>query len=523
MIFRRKYDHWREAASGDESPLRSTFFRHGIGLLAILACTALFLSARPALPQSEPVSVSAVVEALRDHENARALAMCQELIRAQPRDSRLWTLQGMALDGLGRSADSLQSLNHALAVNPDYVPALEAAAQIQYSAAPGKAKPYLERLTQLNPGNGTAHAMLAAIAYKRKDCAAAVAEFEQARAAIGDNAPALAEFGACLVRQARYAEAMPVFSRMMALDPGDPVARYNLGLAEFRARENSGAIQTLLPLTQGASANPAALNLIAAAYEADGQTPQAVAALRQAIALAPRDAGNYLDLATICLDHASYSVGVDVLKAGLQALPDSGPLYLELGVLLVQTGHYDEADADFRKAAALSPAQNYGAVALGISLLQEDKPGQSLAVVRHRLKKDPNDAVLNYLLAEILFRQGTQPGTPAFSEAMSAARRSVAEKSDLVPAEDLLAELCLRSGDVRGAAQASDRALKADPADASALYHLVICARKEGDNKKAAQLAQRLAQVSAAAQKQEAERNRFRLVEESPNSSRAPR
>lgn len=494
-------------------------FWHGAALWMLLASISLPPVALRAQPQNGQTTIGSVVAALRVHQDAQALAMCQSLIRAQPRDPRLWTLQGMALESLGRGAASLQSLRHALSIDPDYVPALEAAAQMEYGSAPEKAQPYLERLVRLNAANPTVHAMLAAIAYKRKDCAAAAAEFDKGRAAIADNSPALAEYGACLARLGRDADAVLVFQHMTEINPGDPLARYNLGLVEVRDHEDQNAIQTLLPLTQGASASPAALNLIAAAYEANGQTPQAVAALRRAIALAPRDAGNYLDLATICLDHASYSVGVDVLKAGLHVLPNSGPLYLELGVLLVQMGRYDEADADFRQATALAPAQNYGAVALGISLLQEGKSGQSLATVRQRLRKAPNDPVLNYLLAEILFRQGIQPGTPAFNEAMDAARRAVEEKADFAPAEDLLAELCLRSGDVRGAAEASNRALKADPADASALYHLIVCARKKGNSKQAAELAQKLAQVSTASQKQETERNRFRLVEESPRNS----
>lgn len=502
-------------------PLRRAFFPLGISALVLyIAFPATPLRAQP---QSGQATIGSVIEALRAHHDAQALTLCQNLLRAQPRDPRLWTLQGVALESLGRSAESLQSLRHALSIDPDYVPALEAAAQIEYGLTPEKAQPFLERLTRINPANSTAHAMLAAIAYKRKDCAAAAAEFEQSHDAIADNSLALAEYGECLVRLGREGDAAPVFKRMMEINPGDSIARYNLGLVELRERENQNAIQTLLPLTQGASANPAALNLIAAAYEATGQTPQAVAALRQAITLAPRDPRNYLDLGTISLDHASYSVGVDVLKAGLHVLPNSGPLHLEIGVLLVQMGRYAEADTAFRQAAALAPAQNYGDVALGISLLQEGKSGQSLQTVRERLKKSPNDPVLNYLLAEILFRQGIQPGTAAFNEAMDAARRSVRVKSGFAPAEDLLAELCLRSGDVRGAAEASERALKADPADASALYHLIVCARKTGNSARAAQLAQKLAQVSAAAQKQEAERNRFRLVEESPHSLNAPK
>ncbi len=491
--------------------------RIAFSVVAVATLLTLLPSAAPA--QGSPPTIQSVVAALRVHDNSRALALCKELTHTRSDDPRLWTLEGMALEGLGRNEETVKALNRALAINPDYVPALEAMAQLEFQAGSPKARPYLEHLVHLNPDNQTAHAMLASLAFKRKDCGAAVVHFEKSREVISGNSAALAEFGACLARAQHAGEAIPVFQRILELHPDDGNARYNLGLVEFRAQQYQDAINALLPLTQGSQASPVALNLIAAVYEARDQTPQAVAALRRALALAPRNADNYLDLATISLDHGSFKVGADVLDAGINILPNSAPLYLERGVLLVQMGRFQEADADFRKAAALRPAQNYSAVALGISLLQENKMAQSLALVKQRLAKAPDDPVLNYLLAEILIRKGIQPGAPEFNQAVAAAQHAVQMKTDFTAAQDALAGLYLRSGETRRAAETSRLALKSDPGDQSALYHLIVCARKEGDRKELSQLVEKLAQVSAAAQKQEAARNRFRLVEEGPKSS----
>ncbi len=485
---------------------------------AIPLLAACILLAPAVHAQENSGAIQPIIAALRSQNNSRALALCQELTHSQPRNPRLWTLEGMALGGLGRNKESLASFKRALAIDPDYVPALEGAAQLQFQLSMPAAEPYLQTLVRLNPQNSTAHAMLGALAFRRKNCPLAVAHFEKSRGAISSNVLALGEFGACLLRQDRPDASVPVFERIVDLRPRDWHSQYNLALALFRARRYANAIRTLLPITEGPSANATALNLAGAAYESNGQTPQAVAALRQAMALAPRDADNYLDLATICLDHASFSVGVDVLKAGLRILPGSAPLHLELGVLLVQLGRFEDADAEFRQAAALQPAQNAGAVALSISLLQENKPGESLELVRRRLSRDPGDPVLNYLLAEILLRKGIQPGTPEFREAVAAAKRSVRRKPDFATAQDTLAELYLREGGITRAAAASRLALKADPTDQAALYHLVICARRGGEREQAAPLAARLARVAAAAQKRTAARDRFRLVEQGPGS-----
>ncbi len=333
---------------------------------------------------------------------------------------------------------------------------------------------------------------------------------------MANNVPALAQFGACLAHLHRAEEALPVFQRIAELRPQDPESLYSLGLAQYGAHHFEDAIRTLLPLTEDGpeKQRAAALNLIAAVYEDDQQTPAAVAALQKAIKLAPGDIDNYLDLATLSLDHGAFKVGVDVVSAGLHAVPDSAPLYLERGVLEVQTGQFDEANADFRKAAALNPLQNFSSVALGISLLQENKLDESVQVVKQRLSKAPDDPVLNYLLAELLIRTGVQPGTLSFQEAEAAAQRAARSKPDFALAEDVLTELYLRSGKTGLAEETSRLALKSDPNDQSALYHLIVCLRKRGDKTELPQLVQRLAEVTAGLREQEQARNRFKLVEQ---------
>jgi tetratricopeptide (TPR) repeat protein len=456
------------------------------------------------------------VEALQSHDPARALALARDLASAHPTDPRAWTLQGIALKGLDRPQESLSAFEHALQIDPNNVAALEAAAQLEFQAGSPEALPFLEKLLVLNPDDQTSHAMTAALAFRQKDCAATVLHYTKSPQVVANDVSALSQFGACLVHLNRSAEALPVFQRIAELRPRDPRVLYDLGLAQYGARHYEDAIRTLLPLTEDGpeSQRAAGLNLIAAVYEDDRQTPLAVAALQKAIALAPGDGDNYLDLATISLDHGAFQVGVDVLNAGLHATPDSAALYLERGVLEVQMEKYDEANADFRRAAALNPLQNDSSVALGISLLQENKLDESVQVVKQRLAKAPDDPTLNYLLAELLIRTGVQPGTPSFQQAKDAAQRAVRGKQGFTAAEDVLTELYLRSGEA-GPAEATARlALQSDPNDQAALYHLIVCLRQKGDRTELPQLVQRLAEATAGLRDQEKARNRFKLVEE---------
>ena len=151
------------------------------------------------------------------------------------------------------------------------------------------------------------------------------------------------------------------------------------------------------------------LELAASAYEADGNTPEAVRVLRQAILSDPHNVNLYVDFANISLDHQSYQVGVDMINAGLAAEPKAAPLYVARGILYVQLAQYDKAEADFEKADALDPRESIGSAAEGLAAVQQNDPDHALSTVRAKLAKTPNDAFLLYLQGGD--SDATRPGT----------------------------------------------------------------------------------------------------------------
>jgi tetratricopeptide (TPR) repeat protein len=463
--------------------------------------------------QAPAVTVQEITEALRSGNNERALSLARRLVNAQPQNPRAWTLEAIALSRMKRNQESLKAFQNALRLQPDFLPALEGAAEIEYdNHHMAAASHLLQRLVLLQPDDQTAHAMLGVLSFEKKDCSSAVSHFAKSRAVLHDSPSALREFGGCLLREHLAPEAVPVFSRLLALQPSAQHSRYNLGVAQFQAHQYAETLQTLEPLLEDPHPNVDALNLAAASYEAQNQTAKAVAALRKAMALAPTDVRNYLDLGTISLDHGSFDVGITVMNAGLHFIPNSWRLHAERGVLYIQTGDYEKATRDFELAGRLQPSQQMSSVAMGIELIQQNHLDRSLSYVRKRLQQSPNDAVLNYLVAEIFIRKGVRPGSPEFEKAVRAATRATRLKPDFVLARDDLAQLEILAGNMQAAIDESNRALATDPSDQTAVYHLLVAYRKTHQTAKAAAMAKRLAVLSRTAQKQREERNRVRLV-----------
>jgi tetratricopeptide (TPR) repeat protein len=458
--------------------------------------------------------VGPVTAALRAGEFAKALQLLEPALRRAPTNAQLWTLQGLAYSGEGHKKEALGSFRAALRLSQDYLPALEGAAQIEYDEGSTVAVPHLQRILRLRPNDTTSHAMLAVLDYKLGDCAGAVQHFEQSGSLASSQAAALQEYGTCLVKLKQFDKAVVAFRTLMDQNPTDARARYQLAAVQLIAERPKDAIGTLAPLLQANDPEPSILQLASSAYEAAGDTPNAVRTLRQAIVTDPRDTELYLDFASLSMDHQSFDVGVDVVNSGLKLQPEAAPLYVARGILYVQLAKFDEAEADFEKANVLDPAGSLGSVAQGLEAVQSNDPDRALTTVRSKLAKKPDDPYLLYLQADVLTQKGVDPGSPEFAAAVRSAKKAVALQPSLSAARDVLAKLYLQSGQNQLAIEQCHKALETDPKDQTALYHLIQGLRKTGARNEIPDLLKRLAELRAGSAKQESEHNRYKLVED---------
>jgi tetratricopeptide (TPR) repeat protein len=462
---------------------------------------------------------STIIADVRAGQYREARQMLEQAIKQSPQDAALWTLNGFALSHLGQQKEALTSYKQALKLSPDYLAALEGAAQIEFQASDQSAVPLLQKIVAIHPGDETSHAMLATLAFKRRDCKSAADEFRQSDTLISSSANSLEEYGSCLLQLREPEDAVKVFARVSEIQPQSEKASYNLAVVQVMAKQYQDAIATLKPLVSKRPQDGDSLDVLAEAYEGLLNTPDAVASLRQAIISNPDVPQYYLDFADICLAHAAYRVGIDMLNTGLKRLPDSAPLYLARGILYVQVDDYENSRRDFERAEQLDPQLHYGHGMQGLADLQLNHLSQAEQDVRSRLRKAPNDAFLWYLLCEILTRGGAAAGSAQFQEAVRSAERAVQLQPEFPLARNLLGRLYFEEGRNDDAIKQSRLAFQEDPTGETAqtsLYHLILALRKTGNRDEIAPLVKKLAELREKARAKETAERRYTLVEVSP-------
>lgn len=476
--------------------------------------------------QSAPAadSIQAVQSALRGRDFAQALELTGSQLQQFPRDPRLWTLEGLALAGLKKSPEALKAYDKALSISPNYLPALQGSVQLEFETGDVDAIPRLERILQQLPNDPTSNAMRAVFAFKQHDCATAAKHFAMSTQLISRQPVALAEYGACLMDLERPSDAVPVFEQIVTQFPNDPRARYDLAVAEVAAHHGKEAVETLQPLLESKDPDVDVFDLASSAYEDAGDTPKAVELLRHAIVLNPQKAKYYADFAMLSFNHQSFQVGVDMVNVGLKELPNAASLYIARGILYMQMAQYDKGQADFATATRIDPSQASGAVAESMALIQQSNLDQALTSVESQLRSHPEEAFLYYLKAQILIQKGAEVGSAEFKEAIEAATRATQLQPDFVLPRDILGSLYLKSGQPELAIAQCRIALRRNPSDQEALYHLIQALRQSGTGSKTemTELVQKLANLRQQSHDQEASANKYKLYEPDKSKTNSP-
>jgi tetratricopeptide (TPR) repeat protein len=237
-------------------------------------------------------------------------------------------------------------------------------------------------------------------------------------------------------------------------------------------------------------------NLVARAHLRAGRVEESYEALRTATHIAPGVEENYVDLATICLDHENFDLGLEIVDIGLQNRPDSALLHLQRGAMMAIRADHARAEMEFDAARRLAPDLAAPYAGLAMIWMQTGRTGQAVDVLRAESLRR-RDHVVPYMFAVALLRSGIDPAGPESREAVDALRTSIAANGRFAPSRSELGRLLLKRDDVDGAVRELEQATALDPENTVAIYNLAQAYRKKGDRARAADLLSRLSKLNA--------------------------
>lgn len=471
------------------------------------------------MAQNAAAGVSNVAELLKAEKYSEALDASGKLLKSDPSSPALWTLRAVAQERTNHIPEALASYKHALKLVPDYLPALEGAAQIEYKRNPNDARSDLRRIVAIQPQNATAHAMLGVLEYRSHDYAACADSFHASGDMVRAQPTALMANALCLAHLDRGAEAVPLLQEFLAQRPENAAARFDLALLQWKASAPEAALQTLEPLLNQKPVSTPGLRLAAAIRESQNETPKAIELLRSAILTNPDEAANYIDFATLCFAHGSYKVGIDMVNVGLQRLPKSAPLYMARGVLFGQNGEFEKAMEDFERAHMLDPGDTMVASAEGIAQSQQHNYDKAIAAFRRQVREHPGNAFGYYLLAEALAWSGPEGAKTdsqnQIAEAITVARKAKELDPKLIQASELLGSLYLQNGQFELAIQESRAVMSYEPSNQQAIYTLMLALKKQGHKEEAREMVEKLTNARKAEQAENSRTMRYgQLVEQ---------
>lgn len=209
-----------------------------------------------------------------------------------------------------------------------------------------------------------------------------------------------------------YPAAIEALSKVVAADPGDYGAHFNLGLAYSLDHKDPQAIaefQKTLELKPGL---PQAVTNLAILLLRNKDVAAATPLLRQAHQAKPADARMAMYLGDALVAQNQLAEAADAYTSALQSDPKSAPSELGLAHVYAKQGKLSEADEHFKKAAALDPSYKESLLELADLYERAHQNSEAIAIYR----EFPNNPAAQERAGELLLEAGDGAGAAALLE-----------------------------------------------------------------------------------------------------------
>jgi tetratricopeptide (TPR) repeat protein len=240
---------------------------------------------------------------------------------------------------------------------------------------------------------------------------------------------------------------------------------------------------------------------LAWAYTTRDQLPKAVEILQKAIRDNLNEEKLYDALANVFLGGSAPQDAIDAAEQGLAAHPESAALLLTLGVAEEYLGRHERCQGALLKCIEKDPSNGYAYYVLALSYRISGKDwNQTAAMFERALQIRPNDPLIKSNYARELIRNGQ------IARAQKMAQSLLHSPGYEGSAHRILGQVCMKKGQWVEAVAALERALKLEPENQEAVYHLATSYNRLGQREKAQEYFSMLKDVKESEREKEEQR-----------------
>jgi tetratricopeptide (TPR) repeat protein len=235
--------------------------------------------------------------------------------------------------------------------------------------------------------------------------------------AIAAAQPANAEIWTDLADAYRHASqsstAIPNYRKAISLDPTYWPAWHGLGLAMAATGDLHGSLGALDRAVSESGGDEAAFRSRALILTQMGRQPEAVATLRDGLAVHPDSAALRNDLGAALLRAGNGTAAEAALREAVRLRPESSAIRLNLANLLMRSDRFEEAAFEFQAAIRTDPSSAQAHSGYGTALASKRRFSAARGELRAALALNPELPNVHNNLGAVLKELGDNEGAAA--------------------------------------------------------------------------------------------------------------
>jgi len=404
---------------------------------ALLSCATLAQQeVSPALRQAD-AAYRAGQAALSHNDLAAAQADFEQVVRLAPTAEQGHSALGAVLVGRGHPQQAIHELQAALALQKsDPLAQQNLATAYQQIGQPAKSLPLfaaleasghplssaplaayaralaatgnlpqailkMEAVLRSEPQTAELHDELGSLYAQQRNWPAAQQQFAEASRRNPTLANAHLHLGLALQAQADPTS-LHELQRAAELDPTSPLIALELGKAYAADGQDALAVATLQQLTDHPNPFEAPATLaLALAQQRLGHLSEALALLRKAVALDPRNPDVLSNLGMALIQAQQARDAVPLLQRSLLLAPRAVVTHQDLAAAYVQLNQLDDAVAELRTALTIAPNIAQLHYDLGLALKLEDRDADAIPELDVAQRLDPTSPEAPFVLGTL--------------------------------------------------------------------------------------------------------------------------